>query len=116
MTNEKFFPEQSALFANAIEGLKGKKVAVIGHVRPDAQRDPAQAFQRRSRRVPDERVGVAQHADERGTIHYISLARHTEEMIRGFVAGNGLRYVGLCTISRLDKAGDRVSGPQVLGT
>ncbi len=26
---------------------------------------------------------AAQHADERGTIHYISLARHTEEMIRG---------------------------------
>ncbi|MGB0258392.1 MAG: DHH family phosphoesterase, partial [Coraliomargarita sp.] len=35
MTNEKFFPEQSAVFAKAIEGLKGKKVAVIGHVRPD---------------------------------------------------------------------------------
>jgi len=38
----------------------------------------------------------------------------TEEMIRGFVAGNGLRYVGLCTISRLDKAGDRVSGQGML--
>ena len=35
MTNEKFFPEQSALFAESLNSLKGKKVAVIGHVRPD---------------------------------------------------------------------------------
>jgi len=35
MTNEKFYPEESARFAQAIESLKGKKVAVIGHVRPD---------------------------------------------------------------------------------
>ncbi|MGB0416520.1 MAG: DHH family phosphoesterase [Coraliomargarita sp.] len=35
MTDEKFFPEQSALFAEAINRLQGKKVAVIGHVRPD---------------------------------------------------------------------------------
>ena len=35
MTDEKFFPEQSPLFADAIHALKGKKVAVIGHVRPD---------------------------------------------------------------------------------
>ena len=35
MTDQKFFPEQSALFAEAINQLKGKKVAVIGHVRPD---------------------------------------------------------------------------------
>ena len=35
MINEKFFPEQSPFFADAINRLKGQKVAVIGHVRPD---------------------------------------------------------------------------------
>lgn len=35
MANELFFAEESARFAQAIESLRGKKVAVIGHVRPD---------------------------------------------------------------------------------
>jgi bifunctional oligoribonuclease and PAP phosphatase NrnA len=35
MTEPGFFPEQSSQFAAAIEQLKGKKVAVCGHMRPD---------------------------------------------------------------------------------
>lgn len=35
MTEQKFYPEQSPLFAAAVENLKGKKVAVLGHQRPD---------------------------------------------------------------------------------
>ena len=35
MTDQKFYPEQSPGFAAAIESLKGKKVAVLGHQRPD---------------------------------------------------------------------------------
>ncbi len=35
MNAEKFFPGQSARFAQSLEALKGRKVAVIGHVRPD---------------------------------------------------------------------------------
>jgi phosphoesterase RecJ-like protein len=35
MTDNKFYPEESARFAQAIEILKGKKVAVLGHQRPD---------------------------------------------------------------------------------
>jgi phosphoesterase RecJ-like protein len=35
MTDNKFYPEESARFAQAIERLKGKKVAVLGHQRPD---------------------------------------------------------------------------------
>jgi phosphoesterase RecJ-like protein len=35
MTNHKFYPEESARFAAAIEKLKGHKVAVLGHQRPD---------------------------------------------------------------------------------
>ncbi|MGC6424662.1 MAG: DHH family phosphoesterase [Lentimonas sp.] len=34
-TEQKFFPEQSAAFAAAVEDLRGKKVAVLGHQRPD---------------------------------------------------------------------------------
>lgn len=34
-TGHKFYPEQSVAFAKAIEKLKGKKVAVLGHQRPD---------------------------------------------------------------------------------
>lgn len=34
-TDQKFYPEQSAVFAQSIESLKGKKVAVLGHQRPD---------------------------------------------------------------------------------
>ena len=34
-TEQKYFPEQSATFAAAIESIKGKKVAVLGHQRPD---------------------------------------------------------------------------------
>ena len=35
MTEQKFFPNDSARFAQAIENLNGKKVAVLGHQRPD---------------------------------------------------------------------------------
>ena len=35
MTDKKFYPEESACFAAAIEKLKGQKVAVLGHQRPD---------------------------------------------------------------------------------
>jgi hypothetical protein len=35
MTNKKFYPKESARFAAAIENLKGHKVAVLGHQRPD---------------------------------------------------------------------------------
>ena len=35
MTDKKFYPEDSARFAAAIEKLKGQKVAVLGHQRPD---------------------------------------------------------------------------------
>lgn len=35
MTDNKFYPEDSVRFAAAIESLKGKKVAVLGHQRPD---------------------------------------------------------------------------------
>lgn len=35
MTQTKFYPEESARFAAAIEALRGQKIAVIGHVRPD---------------------------------------------------------------------------------
>ena len=35
MTTEKFFREDSARFAQALDTIKGKKVAVIGHFRPD---------------------------------------------------------------------------------
>ncbi|NBB80818.1 MAG: bifunctional oligoribonuclease/PAP phosphatase NrnA [Verrucomicrobia bacterium] len=35
MTHPKFYPEESARFAAAIEKLKGHKVAVLGHKRPD---------------------------------------------------------------------------------
>lgn len=34
-SDQKFYPEQSALFAQAIQNLKGQKVAVLGHQRPD---------------------------------------------------------------------------------
>ncbi len=35
MTDNKFYPEESPRFAKAIEALKGHKVAVLGHQRPD---------------------------------------------------------------------------------
>lgn len=35
MKTEPFFPQDSTRFAQALERLKGKKVAVIGHIRPD---------------------------------------------------------------------------------
>ncbi len=35
MTDQKFYPNESPVFAQAIERLKGKKVAVLGHQRPD---------------------------------------------------------------------------------
>jgi len=35
MTDQKFYPEQSPIFAAAVDKLKGKKVAVLGHQRPD---------------------------------------------------------------------------------
>ncbi|MEO0508935.1 MAG: bifunctional oligoribonuclease/PAP phosphatase NrnA [Verrucomicrobiota bacterium] len=35
MTDQKFYPEESQRFAAAVEKLKGKKVAVLGHQRPD---------------------------------------------------------------------------------
>lgn len=35
MTDYKFYPEDSVRFAQAIEQLKGQKVAVLGHQRPD---------------------------------------------------------------------------------
>jgi len=35
MTDQKFYPEESARFATAIENLRGQKVAVLGHQRPD---------------------------------------------------------------------------------
>lgn len=35
MTDHKFYPEESARFAKALETLKGQKVAVLGHQRPD---------------------------------------------------------------------------------
>lgn len=35
MTDQKFYPEQSQAFAKALDSLKGKKVAVLGHQRPD---------------------------------------------------------------------------------
>ena len=31
----KYYPEESAAFANEVEALKGSKVAVLGHLRPD---------------------------------------------------------------------------------
>ncbi len=34
-TDLKFYPEQSVIFAQSIENLKDKKVAVLGHQRPD---------------------------------------------------------------------------------
>ena len=35
MTEQKFYPEESPRFAAALEQLKGQKVAVLGHQRPD---------------------------------------------------------------------------------
>lgn len=35
MTDVEFFPNESPLFAASVERLKGKKVAVCGHLRPD---------------------------------------------------------------------------------
>ncbi|MEM1221922.1 MAG: bifunctional oligoribonuclease/PAP phosphatase NrnA [Verrucomicrobiota bacterium] len=35
MTKQKFYPNESVRFLTALDTLKGKKVAVIGHVRPD---------------------------------------------------------------------------------
>lgn len=35
MTEQKFYPEESQRFAAAVEQLKGTKVAVLGHQRPD---------------------------------------------------------------------------------
>jgi phosphoesterase RecJ-like protein len=35
MTKAEFYPNESPLFAAAVEQLKGKKVAVCGHLRPD---------------------------------------------------------------------------------
>ena len=35
MKDKKFYPEDSARFAAAIEKLKGQRVAVLGHQRPD---------------------------------------------------------------------------------
>jgi phosphoesterase RecJ-like protein len=35
MTDNKFYPQESPRFAQAIEKLKGQKVAVLGHQRPD---------------------------------------------------------------------------------
>ncbi|HAQ58124.1 MAG TPA: DHH family phosphoesterase, partial [Opitutae bacterium] len=35
MAKVKFFPNESPLFAASVEQLKGKKVAVCGHLRPD---------------------------------------------------------------------------------
>jgi phosphoesterase RecJ-like protein len=35
MTEQKFYPEESPRFAAVVEGFKGKKVAVLGHQRPD---------------------------------------------------------------------------------
>jgi phosphoesterase RecJ-like protein len=35
MTDDKFYPEESPRFARVIEKLKGHKVAVLGHQRPD---------------------------------------------------------------------------------
>lgn len=35
MTDKKFYPVDSARFAAEIEKLKGQKVAVLGHQRPD---------------------------------------------------------------------------------
>jgi phosphoesterase RecJ-like protein len=35
MTDNKFYPKESPRFAHAIESLKGGKVAVLGHQRPD---------------------------------------------------------------------------------
>lgn len=35
MTDQKFYPNESPRFAAAVEKLKGKKVAVLGHQRPD---------------------------------------------------------------------------------
>ncbi|MFO8027141.1 MAG: bifunctional oligoribonuclease/PAP phosphatase NrnA [Opitutales bacterium] len=35
MTERKFYPEESPRFATALEALKGRKVAVLGHQRPD---------------------------------------------------------------------------------
>ena len=35
MDDQKFYPEQSAAFADAVDALRGKKVAVLGHQRPD---------------------------------------------------------------------------------
>lgn len=35
MTDDKFYPEESPRFAQVIEKLKGHKVAVLGHQRPD---------------------------------------------------------------------------------
>lgn len=35
MTESKFFPEESARFAEAVSSLAGRKVAVLGHQRPD---------------------------------------------------------------------------------
>ncbi len=35
MTDNKFYPQESARFAQALEKLKGHKVAVLGHQRPD---------------------------------------------------------------------------------
>lgn len=35
MTQNKYFPAESERFAQAVESFKGKKVAVIGHLRPD---------------------------------------------------------------------------------
>lgn len=35
MSTEKYFPNESARFAGVIESFRGKKVAVIGHMRPD---------------------------------------------------------------------------------
>ncbi|MFQ3270346.1 MAG: hypothetical protein ACI9A1_000661, partial [Lentimonas sp.] len=35
MSQAEFYPNESPLFAASVERLKGKKVAVCGHLRPD---------------------------------------------------------------------------------
>jgi len=35
MSKPKYFPEHSKIFKDALEDLKGKKVAIMGHLRPD---------------------------------------------------------------------------------
>lgn len=63
MSELEFYPEQSARFASAVTALKGKKVAVLGHQRPDGDCiGSTVALVRVLRRLEVDAVGVNRDA------------------------------------------------------